>query len=183
MKIPQHLISLFSFCRISFRFILSLPFIIGSFSWLSSSLAKMKKLFFLLSWTYSLYLTCSMVFCVLFATFPKLPWRILLWWFKKLLLSDLIFLHRFSLIAESAEESVLCLTLLGQCCYLSSDPSLTVLWLPWPLSWAGWCKGVYLPQLTVVQGGGLWKRVCWRGWLELLDKSWWNSSENASIPY
>lgn len=56
-----------------------------------------------------------MVFCLLFATFPKLPWRILLWWFKKLLLSDLILLHRFSLIAESAEESVLCLTLLGQC--------------------------------------------------------------------
>lgn len=65
-----------------------------------------EETFFLLSCTYSPYLTCSIVFCVLFATFPKLPWRILLWQSKKLLLSDLILLRRFSLVAESADWSL-----------------------------------------------------------------------------
>lgn len=67
-----------------------------------------EETFFLLSCVHSPYLTCSIVFCVLFATFPKLPWRILLWRFKKLLSSDLILLHRFSLIAESAGENLFC---------------------------------------------------------------------------
>lgn len=106
-----------------------------------------------------------------FATFPRLPWRILLWQSKKLLLSDLILLHRFSLRAESAEGSLFCAwPCWVSAGYLSSDPSLTVLWYP------SLCPGLAAVGMCIYTTW-LWYReaasgrvVCWRWWLELLEQ-------------
>lgn len=108
MKIQQQLISLFSVCRIAFRFTLCLPFIIGSFSWLSSSLAKMKKLFFC---CHALILHISLVprFSVsFFSHISKASMENFAVVVQEVAVVNLILPHRFSLIAESAEESLFC---------------------------------------------------------------------------